>query len=359
MDSHFISQNHKKIKHFFSLDKTFFITYGEKGIGKSRFLSSQIQELVSKDTKIVCIQPKLFLKSSPLTAICSALHKSPITSYSDLLEELCETGNTILHIENPHFLLPDDQAILLEAVHFLLHSGKSQLRIILEFDEPKRCACFLDPLITFRNTYLVPFEKMDAEEFNASLKKFVTAPDHIINLILSYSGQNFSRLDELLLMLVGKGSADYDEGGKIICSDIAEIDLKSHKESDIIEQYTSLDEALKLVIRYSALMGPTVLSALLQSPLNIMASEHRLKDIETITGWIQKEDSLDFWKLLFHGSSVYNFEDELALKKIRDFSPSEEKDDLYRRLAKHLEMKYQSFSDKDALLHLAGTILSR
>ena len=355
------SQNLINIKRFFNLDKTIYITFGEKGIGKSAFLLSQLQKYASKSTKVLHIQSDSFSHMEPLNSIYRALHKLSVVPYSELLKELCATEDVIYYIENPHLLLPDDQAILSEAIRFILHSKNSKtfrLRIFLEFDGDTRCACFLDSLMTSRNTYLAPFEKLDSANFCGILRTHVSASDQVIKLISSQSKQNFLKADEILLLLLEYGLATYEDNGNIKCFEVTVSDIKRCKENTVWEHYTCLDETLKPVIRYSALMGPTIVSAMLHSPLNVLSPDKELEKIEKKTGWVVKEKTSNYWKILFQDTSVYFFEDEITLNKIRNYSSTEEKDDVYARLARHLELRYQNLLDKDQLLYVAGTILS-
>lgn len=358
MDDSFSSPNTESIKHFFDSNKTFFITFGEKGIGKSTFILSKIKTLVAADVRIVTIQAKYYQNSQPLMALCAALYKPLITSQAELLKDLCKTSDSIFVIENPHLLMPDDAAILLSSIQYTLHSNNNRLRIILEFDGNQRYSCFLDSLITIRNSYMVPFKKMSPEVFFQISETRIIAPSHIKHLIFSNSEQNFSRLDDILLMLIEKGSARYGKNNEIICEHNLEINLKNHEVTKIILQYENLDEALKLIARYSALMGPFILSTLLNQPLNVPIPKQKLEKIKNLTGWLKKDASLDFWKQLFSDSEVYNFVNDIALKTIREISSTTEKDDIYPKLAKYLEKVYDDFPKKDILLHMAGVILA-
>lgn len=293
-----------------------------------------------------------------MRSICYALRQPSLTSYSDLLKELCLTDNAIFYIENPHLLIADDKSLLMDAIKYILHSKECKLKVVIEFDTTYRCKCFLDPLITLHNTYIAPFKKTSVESFDEHLKSLVIAPEDVFDELMSYSEQNFLKLNDVLLMLVEKGIAHYGQNGEIVCAKIHKSDLKQRKENDIDKQYKLLDEARQRTIRYSALMGSTVFSSLLQSPLNIESPEQILCDIEATTGWIEKEDTLDFWQLIFQDSSIYSFKDETTIKGLRNYSTPYEKDDTYLKLAKYLEAKYLKSPDTDRLLHRAGIVFS-
>lgn len=289
---------------------SFIVYYGAKGIGKTTAIHENIlrcDEVCSWD--YIFISAKTQLSDIPLSAIAMATGiKADTSDYFHLYRDITSRSKCLLHIENPSELNQDALKLLDNAICYLLNSGKSSCKVILEYDQEYPCFSQAISCMNPINSCIQAVSPISHDAFVSSLMdSYPNMPINTAQTLSLAADCNFGLLNEVLLWLIMHRVLSYDSEGRIDYSNLTPRDIEVFKKETIEDQYSHLSEDQCHVISQASIIGNTVYGFLLEEALAIPRAAQIMSMISTNTNLISAIESDGLYSFIDIATSDYMF----------------------------------------------------
>lgn len=327
---------------------TFVIYTGQRGIGKTTAIHDHIancEEVCQWD--YIHISAKSQLADTPLSAIAMAEGMNTIgCDYFTLYKDITAHEKCILHIENPDEINPDAMKLLDNAIRFLLNSGNSDCKVIMEYDHRNLNVSLPLTCMTHTNTLVFVLSAVTQNTFISNMQNsYYALSCEAVHKIAEVTHSNFGVLNKMMMWLLSNQIIVRKSNGVIDCSQLNISDIDLFIKDNIEEKYSQLSDEQNRAISQASIVGNKVYTFLLQDALAVRDAMRVLDKISTTTNLLSPTPNDGLYHFLQNIPTDYMFTEGVR-EYVLSHVPLHERYCAQKKLADYLEVIFSQTNNQ-------------